>query len=131
MIWNRITEFYDDIFQYHYEKQKKMDSDPEAFPIFLISFCQGANFLIVLIAVYFMTDLSIVVGKTFIPYSVFAMYIIFGGLNFYKYTIKNGTEKILKRNKKVNKRMGIYSGIYMLVSLWFPLFLIYYFNEFY
>ena len=89
MIWNRITEFYDDLFQYHYEKQKKFGSDPEVFPISMISFCQGTNFLILLIAIYFMTDLNTLVGKTFIPYSIFVLYVVFGGINFYRYTIKN------------------------------------------
>jgi hypothetical protein len=131
MIWNRITEFYDDLFQYHYEKQKKFGSDPEVFPISMISFCQGTNFLILLIAIYFMTDLSTLVGKTFIPYSIFVLYIIFGGINFYRYTIKNGTDKIIKRNKTIDKKMKWYSNIYLLVSIWFPLFLIYFFNEIY
>tara|TARA_R100001039_G_scaffold4975_1_gene2136 strand:- start:112 stop:507 length:396 start_codon:yes stop_codon:yes gene_type:complete len=131
MILNRIAEFYDDIFQYHYEKQKKMDSDPEVFPIILISFCQGANFMILLVAIYFMTDLNIVVGKKFLPYSILVLIFLFTALNFYQYMLKNRTKAVLNRNKKINKRIGVYSGIYLLVSLWFPLFLIYYFNEFY
>jgi hypothetical protein len=131
MNWNHVTEFYDDLFQYHYEKQKKIDSDPEVFPIFMISFCQGTNFLILLIAIYFMTDLNTFVGKKFLPYSVFVFYVLFAGINFYRYTIKNRTEKILKRNKTIDKKMKWYSPIYLLISIWFPLFLIYFFNEIY
>ncbi len=126
-----VNEFYKDLFQYHYEKQKTKDSDPEVFPIFIISFCQGTNFLILLIAIYFITDLNTIVGKNFIPYSIFVLYILFGGINFYRYVIENGTEKIIKRNKTIDKKMKLYSNLYVMFSIWFPLLLIYFFNEIY
>jgi len=131
MIWNRITEFYDDLFQYHYEKQKKIASDPEVFPISMISFCQGTNFLILLIALFFMTNLNTLVDKKFLPYSIIALYIIFMGINFYRYTIKNGTKKIIRRNKTIDVKMKWYSRLYLFISIWFPLVLIYFFNEIY
>src|SRR5690606_9432709 len=124
-------EFYSDIFQYLYYKQKKMDSSPEAFPIIFISFCQSANFLILIIAIYYMTDLNTLIGKKYISYSVLPLVVIFSRINFYKYVIKNGTEKILNRNKIIGKKTGFYSIIYMLFSIWFPLILIYFFNEIY
>lgn len=124
-------EFYNDIFQYLYDKQKKMDSSPEAFPIIFISFCQATNFLILIIAIYFMTDLNTLIDKKYIPYSALVLIIIFSGINFYKYVVKNGTEKIIARKRTVDKKIGFYSVIYMLFSIWFPLFLIYFFNEIY
>ena len=124
-------EFYDDIFQYLYYKQKKIDSSPEAFPIIFISFCQATNFLILIIAIYYMTDLNIIIDKKYIAYSVFPLVIIFSGINFYKYVSKNGTEKIIARDKLIDKKTGFYSIVYMLFSIWFPLFLIYFFNEIY
>tara|TARA_R100000935_G_C2747092_1_gene128247 strand:- start:247 stop:642 length:396 start_codon:yes stop_codon:yes gene_type:complete len=129
MIWKHITEFFDDLFQYHYEKQKKLDSSPEAFPISFISFCQMANFLILIILIYFITDLNNMVDKQYIAYSVLPLFFIFAGINFYKYAIKNGTEKIIARNKIIDKKMGMYSIIYMIFSIWFPLILVYFFNE--
>ena len=131
MIWNSITEFYDDLFQYHYEKQKKLDSDPEAFPTFIISLCQGANLILILIIFYYTTNLNAIVGKQFIPYSIIGLYLILAGINTYRYTFKNKAEKIIKRNKTVNRKMRLFSNIYILISIWFPLFLIYFFKEIY
>ncbi len=131
MILNSIMEFYDDIFQYLYYKQKKIDSSPEAFPIIFISFCQATNFLILIIAIYYITDLNIIIDKKYIAYSVFPLVIIFSGINFHKYVTKNGTEKIIAREKIIDKKTGFYSIIYMLFSIWFPLLLIYFFNEIY
>ena len=131
MILNRIKEFYDDLFQYHYEKQKKLDSDPEAFPTFIISFCQGTNILLILIILYFVTDLNMIVGKKFLPYSVFGLYLILVGINTYLYTFKKRAKKIIERNKTINKKMRLFSNLYILFSIWFPLFLIYFFNEIY
>src|SRR5690554_956786 len=111
MILNSILEFYDDIFQYLYYKQKKIDSSPEAFPIIFISFCQATNFLILIIAIYYITDLNIIIDKKYIAYSVFPLVIIFSGINFHKYVTKNGTEKIIAREKIIDKKTGFYSII--------------------
>ena len=78
-----------------------------------------------------MTDLNIIIDKKYIAYSVFPLVIIFSGINFYKYVSKNGTEKIIARDKLIDKKTGFYSIVYMLFSIWFPLFLIYFFNEIY
>ena len=129
MILNRITEFYDDFFQYHYEKQKTKDSDPEAFPIILTSFCQGTNVLILLIVLYYMTDLSLIVEKKYLAIFIVPLYLILAGIHIYRFVWKKRTEKILKRNKTIDKKMKLYSIIYILLSTWFPLFLIYFFNE--
>lgn len=131
MIWNLITEFYDDLFQYHYERQIKLDRDPEVFPISLISFCQSTNFLFLLIVIYFITDMNTLVDKNLLPYSFIVVFLIIGGINFYRYTIKNRVEKIIMRNKTIDKKMKWYSRIYLTISIWFPLFLIYFFNEIY
>lgn len=50
---NRLMTFYDDIFQYHYDRAKRKESDPEVMPIAIISFTQSANILLVFI-VFFM-----------------------------------------------------------------------------
>jgi len=131
MILNRIAEFYDDFFQYHYEKQKTKDSDPEAFPIFLISFCQGTNILILIIVLYYMTDLNLIFSKQYFTFSIIPVYLILGGINAYRFVWRKRTEKILKRNKTLDKKTKWIGIIYLILSMWFPLFLIYFFNEIY
>jgi len=131
MILNRITEFYDDFFQYHYEKQKNKDSDPEAFPIILTSFCQGTNILILIIILYYTTDLNLILDKQKLALSIIPLYLILGAIHTYRFVWKKRTEKILKRNKTIDKKMRWYGWTYVLLSIWFPLFLIYFFNEIY
>jgi hypothetical protein len=131
MILNRLTEFYDDFFQYHYEKQKTKDSDPEAFPIFLTSFCQGTNILILLIVLYYTTDLNKFLDKQQLAISIIPLYLILGGIHIYRFVWKKQTEKIIKRNKTIDKKMKWYSNAYVILSIWFPLLLIYFFNEIY
>ncbi len=80
---------------------------------------------------FFLTDLNTLVDKKFLPYSIITLYIIFMGINFYGYTIKNGTKKIIRRNKTIDVKMKWYSRLYLFTSIWFPLVLIYFFNEIY
>ncbi len=131
MILKCITEFYDDFFQYHYEKQKTKDSDPEAFPIFLTSFCQGTNILILIIVLYYTTDLNLILSKQHFALSIIPLYLILGGIHTYRFVWRNRTEKILKRNKTLDKKTKWIGNLYVIVSMWFPLFLIYFFNEIY
>jgi|SRR5690606_15473375 len=131
MISKRITEFYDDFFQYHYEKQKTKDSDPEAFPIILTSLCQGTNILILLVVLYYTTDLNLVLNKQQLAISIIPLYLILGGIHIYRFVWKKRTEKILKRNKTIDKKMKWFSWAYIIISICFPMFLIYFFNEIY
>ena len=131
MILKRITEFYDDFFQYHYEKQKTKDSDSETFPIFLTSFCQGTNILILIIVLYYTTDLNLILSKQHFALSIIPLYLILGGIHTYRFIWRNRTGKILKRNKTLDKKTKCIGNLYVIVSMWFPLFLIYFFNEIY
>ena len=131
MILNRITEFYDDFFQFHYEKQKTKDSDPEAYPIILTSFCQGTNILILIIVLYYTTDLNLILDEQKLALSIIPLYLILGGIHIYRFVWKKRTEKILKRNKTIDKKMRWYSWTYVILSIYFPLLLIYFFNEVY
>ncbi len=131
MILNRINEFYNDLFLYHYSKLKHIEDEPIVMPIVYISFCQVANFLILVIIIYFTTDLNTQMDKEYIPILVFPLYFLFGAINFYKYDVKKGGEKLLARKNEINKMMKFYSIVYLILSISAPLLLIYYFNEIY
>lgn len=122
-------KFYQNMFHYIYNKQKRINSDPEIFPIIVISFCQSANFMILIIVFYFITGINNLIGNKFISFSFLILEVIFSIINFYKYIAKNGTEKIVNRKIKFRTRFGIF--VFVLFSIWFPLLLIYFFNEHY
>ena len=131
MILNRINEFYNNLFLYHYSKLKYIEDEPIVMPIVYISFCQVANFLILVIIIYFTTDLNTQIDKEYIPILVFPLYFLFSAINLYKYDVKKGGEKLLARGNEINKKMKFYSIVYLILSISAPLLLIYYFNEIY
>ena len=131
MILNRINEFYNNLFLYHYSKLKYIEDEPIVMPIVYISFCQVANFLILVIIIYFTTDLNTQIDKEYIPILVFPLYFLFSAINLYKYDVKKGGEKLLARENEINKKMKFYSIVYLILSISAPLLLIYYFNEIY
>lgn len=122
----KLITFYDDIFQYHYNRAKKKESDPEVMPIAIISFTQSANILLVFIVFFYLFNLKEVIK---IQYVVIGLYVSALAINFIIYSLNDRKEDILKREKQLPKKFNRVAWAYLLVSLWLPLFLIYMFNE--
>lgn len=80
----RLINFYDDIFQYHYNRAKKKESDPEVMPIAIISFTQSANILLVFIFFYYLFNLKETLK---IQYVVIGLYILVLAINFTIYSL--------------------------------------------
>lgn len=122
---NILTNFYDRLFLYYYNLKKKNDSTPEYFPIIIISTGQAANlFFFVILFSYFLRVDNSVTLKFFLILDIGM--VVF---NFYLYQIKDRKNIVFKRNLKLSIGFKVFSYIYILVSLWAPLFLIYFINE--
>lgn len=120
-----LTNFYDKLFLYYYNLKKKNDSTPEYFPIIIISFGHATNlmFLLILFFYFFKIDFSSL-PKVF-------LFTITGTVvfNYYLYINKGRKEIVLRKNLKLSLGFKVFSYIYILVSLWAPLLLIYFINE--
>jgi len=127
----KIETFYDDMFQYHYEKLRSKDSDPEVVPIAIISLCQITNILFLVILIYNLTEIKNMIDFKTLLYSFGFFYFIILGFNFYKIVLNNRRDFILKRNVNVDKKSKLIFRVYFIISFWLPFLLIYYFNEIY
>ncbi len=96
-----IIAFYDDIFQFHYERLKHKDSSPEVTPLATISYIQSLHVLLAYIIFDFIFDLSYFLSIFTIGIII---YLIVISVNFYVYIIKNKRDKILKKNKPLSKK---------------------------
>lgn len=123
---NMLTRFYDRLFLYYYNLKKNSDNTPEYFPIIIISTGQAANlfFFVILFSYFLRVDNSITL-KIFLILDIGM--IIF---NYYVYQIKDRKSIVFKKNLKLSLGFKVFSYIYILASLWAPLFLIYFINEF-
>ena len=137
MILNPISRFYDYFYQINYRFQKKVTSDPEVFPTFIVSFCQAANVLLILIVIYFVTNLKPIVTENFLQYSFVILLITFSAINFHRYIlgkeakIFNSQNQLEQLKKNVFYILFILSLVYVVISIWLPFLAIYYFNEHY
>ncbi len=123
---NYIKTFYDDLFQYHYQKLINKDSEPSVMPLVIISFNQAAHVLSIYIILYYCFELNNLIS---IQSSIVAFYIVIFLINVYIYIIKKRESFILKRNRTLSKKIKYVSVIYLIFSLGLPLLLIYMFNE--
>ena len=136
-ILNRINSFYEYFFLINYRHQKTVTSDPKIFPTFVVSFCQTINLFLILVIIYFVTDLQPILTDNFLKYSFTILFIIFGAFNFYQYIIREKEIDLIKENEisKLTTKgfyfLFILSNFYVLVSMALPLMLIYYFKEHY
>lgn len=122
----KIRTFYDDIFQYHYEKLVGIDSDPIVMPLAIISISQSAFVFCLYIILFFVFDL----GESKQVYWAFLIiYIITLILNVYVYLVRNRKESVLSRNKTLSKNFGMISGFYLTISMIIPFAIIYMFME--
>tara|TARA_R110000850_G_C9812376_1_gene451586 strand:+ start:205 stop:588 length:384 start_codon:yes stop_codon:yes gene_type:complete len=96
-----IIAFYDDIFQFHYNRLKNTDSTPEVTPLAIISYIQTFHVLLVYIIFYYFFNLA---GFLSLYIIGFIICLIVFSVNFYVYIIKNRRDKVLKKNKPLSKK---------------------------
>lgn len=119
-----LKSFYDTLYFYHYNKVKKRDTHPEIVTLGLISFCQSANFISLMMVVSIFFEFSIS------KYVMISISIILFALNYYLYQIKGKGKEILKKNIEV-KNIGLVSFIYSFFSAALPFLLMYVKMEFF
>lgn len=124
-----LKEFFDDMFQYHYEKLKSKDSDPEVVPIAFLSLSQSANVFFILILLYHTFNLEERFDFKLVVYSVGLVYVLLLAINFYVIVIRRRINYIISRNKKLSRNFRVLSLAYNALSFWSPFLLIYMFNE--
>ena len=121
-----ITNFYDKLFLYYFNFKKNSDSTPEYFPIIIISFAQATNLMVLITFFFYFFKINF----SSLP-KIFLVAIIGTVVfNFYAYVTKGRKETILRKNIKLPLSFKIFSFFYVILSLAFPLVLIYFFNEF-
>ncbi len=128
-MFNYLQIFFDDLFQYHYDKLKNKESDPEVVPIALISLSQAANVFMILILSFHLFNFESIFDFKLIVYSFAIIYVFFLSLNFYIIVLRHRKDYIINRNKELHKSFKRISFLYNALSFWIPLFLIYMFNE--
>lgn len=124
-----VNTFYDDLFQYHYQKHLGKDQDPEVVPLIVTSFCQAAYLLTLFVVVYFSMDLERWIDKSWVATSIMPLFVILALIHVYRFIWKKRAERVLRRNKILAIRFRLYSNLYIFRSLWLPLLLIFLFNE--
>ncbi len=126
---NLLVNFYDRIFLYYYNLKKKNDSDPQYFPIIIISIEQAFNLITILIPLFYLTRNENFIKK--IPLIFIICYFIILALNFYKYQVKSRKEIIIQKNIKLSFKFKLFTYFYFIISILFPLFLIFILNDFF
>lgn len=125
-----LQEFFDNLYQYHYTNQKKKGVDPQVMPLVIISFTQTANIFLLLNIVFFLFNLeSKGINKDHLLSGLIGSFIIISIFNFIKYQIKDRKKLILNRDKKLPKQFKIVASLYLILSLFMPIFAIYFFQE--
>ncbi len=122
-----FINFFDRIFLYYYNLKRKSDSDPQYFPIIIISIEQTFNFITILLPLFYLTKNESLIQK--IPLTFLICYFIILGLNFYKYQVKNRKKIILERSMKLSFRFKILTYFYFIISILIPLLLIFFLND--
>lgn len=121
-----IIAFYDDIFQFHYNRLKDNDSTPEVTPLAIISYIQTFHLLFIYFLFYYLFDLSYFLSLYIV--AIIICLIVFG-INYYIYIIKNRRDKIIKRNKSLSKHVMLRQNIVGYGSMLLIAVLIILFNE--
>ncbi len=122
-----LIHFFDRIFLYYYNLKKKSDSDPQYFPIIIISIEQTFNITTIFIPLFYFTKNESFIQK--IPLAFLICYFIILGLNFYQYQIRNRKETILKTDMNLSFKFKVLTYFYFIISVFIPLLLIFLLND--
>ena len=126
---NLFNNFYDRIFLYYYNLKKGNDSDPQYFPIMIISLEQAFNLVTVFIPIIYIIKNENLIQRIHLIFVI--CYFIVLGLNFYKYQIRDRKDILIKKNIKLSVIFKLFTYCYFIVSVLIPLFLIFFLNDFF